>query len=561
MDARQLFCIVLVLMLSSGNGYPADRILQQGATDAISGSFLRPLKSDFITPAQLGLTHEESKIPNETGSQLRLWKFNVTGAKQTVLFCMGNQGNISTHLAYTKLLCDGGFNVVMFDYQGFGGSQGSASALSLYADTCKVAAHLIDDMKLDPQNLGSFGVSLGSPLAIAVAGKYRFGAVAIEDVLLPGKKLDEIAQHLPKDFASQLAIGTIRNVILPQVDPLVTVKKLNCPLLIMHGERDQLLPPSGSIELAHAAPNMARVWLMADAGHAPETLEIYDGEYGHQLTRFFREAFAGELHEPKLAMSAVADQDQWKATIDIQCTHAGNYQIAVASQDGRCHFLRTHVTGQCQLTQQIAFEPKHVSAILIQNAKPIEQSSWTAIKTPRSSSLENFRRFEADFASQCPLKSHMAISFGALRKTVYRTESDLQWLKERLPPASDVHPDVRPRYARLVASVFGQLPADRQTSLVTFVELLVPFLPEDPYQYFQLENAGFQLQLRDEQLAGALILLAKHHHAQRQLEQAQRLLTTAAKITFQFWPHPERIAKLKAEDRFFESLVPEIFPP
>ncbi len=63
-----------------------------------------------------------------------------------------------------------------------------------------------------------------------------FGAVAVEDILLPTKQLDQIARDLPNDFASKLALGTVRNVILPQVDPLITAKKLSCPILIMHGE-------------------------------------------------------------------------------------------------------------------------------------------------------------------------------------------------------------------------------------------------------------------------------------------------------------------------------------
>jgi hypothetical protein len=531
-----------------------DRFLAQGKTDSLSGSFLGPLKSDFMTPDQLGLQHEEVYIANENGVNLRLWMIPATGGKQTVLLCMGNQGNISTHLAYARLLVDGGFNVLMFDYQGFGKSTGDASVLTLYSDTCRVAEFLISEKKLVPADIGCFGVSLGSALAVSVAAKYQFGAVAIEDTLLPKKMLDQAAQYLPNDFASKIALGTVRNVILPQVDPLTTAKKLNCPILIMHGENDPLLPPAGSIELAGVVTKPKRVWLMEGAGHAPETLEIFDGEYGNQLTTFFKQAFGSGLTEPQVAMKVTPKDQQWQIDVEIDCDEEGCYQVVVADKNGTCHFAKQVIKSKATISEMLTFEPSHVSAVRIQNAKPIDEKSWVATLTERSQSLKNYRNFEARFKTERPEKSKLAISYGMLRQLRYREPSDLEWLTENLPEVTEVHPSVRPRYARFAASVFCGLLVHEQETSVEFIAEILPFMPADPYEYYQLENAGYQLQLRDEGLVATLILLAKHRYDQGQLEASKQLLQMASKTTRTNWPTANGIEQLKLGQNFYLSI-------
>ena len=531
-----------------------DRSLVQGKTDSLSGSFLGPLKSDFMTPDQLGLQHEEVYIANGNGMRLRLWMIPATDAKQTVLLCMGNQGNISTHLAYAKLLVDGGFNVLMFDYQGFGKSTGDASVLTLYSDTCRVAEFLTSDKKLAPADIGCFGVSLGSALAVSVAAKYQFGAVAIEDTLLPKKMLDQATQYLPNDFASKIALGTVRNVILPQVDPLTTAQKLNCPILIMHGENDPLLPPAGSIELAGVVTKPKRVWLMEGAGHAPETLEIFDGEYGNQLTTFFQQAFGSGITEPRVTMKVNPRDQQWQVEIEIHCNEEGCYQVVIADKNGKCHFAKQTIKTEATITEMVAFEPSHASAIRIQNAKPIDEKNWVPTLTERSQSLKNFRNFEARFKTERPEKSKLAISYGMLRQLRYREPSDLEWLSKNIPDVSAVHPSVRPRYARFAANIFCGLLVHEQETSVEFLAEILPFLPADPYGYYQLENAGYQLQLRDEGLVATLILLAKHRYDQGQLEASKQLLQMASKTTRTKWPTVEGIEQLKLGQNFYFSI-------
>ena len=246
--------------------------------DPLSRQFMAPMRDDFVTPDQVGLKYEDVRFRNHAGTALRGWYFSVEGAEFTVLFCMGNTGNVSVNLPYAQLLTDGGFNVLLFDYQGFGGSDGVATALSLFSDASSAFDYLTTGRQINSGKIGVFGVSLGSPLAVAVAATRKAGAVATEDLLLPTDRVASLRASLPNDFATRLALGTLETVVFPQIDPLLNIPKLECPLLLMHGEHDRLIPPMSTIRAAALAMSPKRVWIMSDTGHAPESLEVNDQE-------------------------------------------------------------------------------------------------------------------------------------------------------------------------------------------------------------------------------------------------------------------------------------------
>ncbi|MEO2019768.1 MAG: hypothetical protein ABGZ53_36005, partial [Fuerstiella sp.] len=80
--------------------------------DPISQVCLRPMKGDFRRPEQVGLPASEVTFANAGGQQLRAWFFPGQDAQQSILFCMGNTGNISLMLPYAKILQQGGYDVL-----------------------------------------------------------------------------------------------------------------------------------------------------------------------------------------------------------------------------------------------------------------------------------------------------------------------------------------------------------------------------------------------------------------------------------------------------------------
>ncbi len=131
------------------------------AADPVSQACLRPMKGDFRGPDQVGLTASEVHFVNVGGHRLRAWFFPVKNAGQSVLFCMGNTGNISLMLPYAKILQQGGFDVLLFDYQGFGESEGVPSVSALLTDCLAAFDFLQVHTQRAPEDIGVFGVSLG----------------------------------------------------------------------------------------------------------------------------------------------------------------------------------------------------------------------------------------------------------------------------------------------------------------------------------------------------------------------------------------------------------------
>jgi hypothetical protein len=90
-------------------------------------------------------------------------------------------------------------------------------------------------------------------------------------------------------------------------------------VFFLHGERDRLLRPSGTLRIAANATVSKRIWLIPDTGHAPESLETNDREYAGQLTAFFREAFAGSVEEPEVELTVTRQHPDVKG-LAIQAT-------------------------------------------------------------------------------------------------------------------------------------------------------------------------------------------------------------------------------------------------
>ncbi|MDG1898165.1 MAG: alpha/beta hydrolase [Fuerstiella sp.] len=285
---RTLFMVFLVLTCLSVADVSAETPKAVTTADPISQACLRPMKGDFRRPDEVGLTASEVHFANAGGHRLRAWFFPVKNARQSVLFCMGNTGNISLMLPYAKILQQGGFDVLLFDYQGFGESEGVPSVGALLGDCLVAFDFLQTHTQRAPEDIGVFGVSLGSFLALTVAAEKNVGAVAVEDAFIPDETLDRFSAHVTGDSAvAQMTLQGIKFFLLKRVDPLHNVTRLQCPVFFLHGERDRLLRPSGTLRIAANATVPKRIWLIPNTGHAPQSLETNDREYAGQLTTFF----------------------------------------------------------------------------------------------------------------------------------------------------------------------------------------------------------------------------------------------------------------------------------
>lgn len=535
----------------------------------ISRGALIPWKRDVATPDRITSEFEEIHIINGQGNRLRGWYFSCAEATHTILVCSGNTGNISLSLPYAKLLLDGGFNVLLFDYQGFGGSEGIASVASLCTDTEAAFQYLTREKRLKANEIGVFGISLGSILALMIANEQKAAAVAVEDVFIPEQILERFGVREDDPNAMKgMAIRVAKKLLLGRVDPLQNTKACECPVFLMHGLNDRLLPFYGTVQVADVLNSRGQVWLMDQAGHAPETLEVNDREYAAQLTRFFRASMTTQVSSLKLklksqqvGMSKAAGSrvgyqifESSVTLVDLPDEHRERRPVQLVFVDRRARYrvVRTMMAiGETRLWR-LPFEPVHCSATEFQYVTPRTIPAMkraldveTDVVHEWDPELSDFSRHRASLVKwsrrvfKNPGVAHHLMSnyglnyFRAPRYLKDYPDSDVQNLLSFLKSESGCPPEIYARYARLLARLYcWPLPKKTARAVqfsndakrVALVETMLTLLPQDKEDYFELGNASFQYQFRDAVISDAIFRLARLRLRDGRVDAARQLL-------------------------------------
>ncbi|GIW51717.1 MAG: hypothetical protein KatS3mg081_1072 [Gemmatimonadales bacterium] len=188
----------------------------------------------------------------------------------TLLYCHGNKHNIDEYWDRVMWLHELGANLFIFDYRGFGRSEGkSASETGLLADGEAALNYLLSRPEVIPDSVGYYGYSLGAVVAIYLAADRR-------DPLF-------LVAESPFASAASLAQGSV-NLLLPagwltqgRFDNAERVKRIRTPLLLLHGSEDDLVRfrDNGRVVWENA-PQPKRLILVKGARHddVPQTLGI-----------------------------------------------------------------------------------------------------------------------------------------------------------------------------------------------------------------------------------------------------------------------------------------------
>jgi hypothetical protein len=179
------------------------------------------------TPAALGLAYEDVEVTTDDGVRIHGWL--LPGPRPaTLLYCHGNAGNISHRLPKLEAFHNRlGLSILIFDYRGYGRSEGRPSEAGTYADARAMNAWL---RQRDPGALVYLGASLGASVATALAAEDPPAALVLE-----------------APFASVQAMA---NATVPgagwlfrtRYDTLGTVGRAGAPLLVLHGDADEVVP-------------------------------------------------------------------------------------------------------------------------------------------------------------------------------------------------------------------------------------------------------------------------------------------------------------------------------
>lgn len=217
-----------------------------------------PEPGQEVTPAAVGLAYEEVVFLATDGTHLNGWLVPGQSDAPIVLFCMGNAGNISHRLETLQLLHDLGVAVFIFNYRGYGLSEGKASEKGTYHDVAGALA-LLNQRGWPAGRVIIFGRSLGAAIGLEVALRTAPAGLVMESAFTSITAMGR--HHYP---LIQRLLGWL---IGAKYDNLNKIAGLESPLLLIHGEDDTICPPHMAEELYTRAPLKKQLLWIPGADH------------------------------------------------------------------------------------------------------------------------------------------------------------------------------------------------------------------------------------------------------------------------------------------------------
>jgi fermentation-respiration switch protein FrsA (DUF1100 family) len=238
-----------------------------------------PSRAHDVTARALGLAHEEVALVAEDGVRLDALFLPARNSRVTVLFSHGNAGNLSHRLdrvifLQARLAAD----VLLFDYRGYGGSEGSPDEEGTYRDGRAAYRWLTEVRGVPAERLVLFGESLGSAVALDLAVSRACRALVLE---APFTSVPDMARVLLPFFP--------RSLVRTQYDNLAKIPRLRAPLLVLHGDRDEVVPFVQGRRVFEAAPEPKRFYAIPGAGHN-DTYVVGGDAYWRAVAEFLEAA-------------------------------------------------------------------------------------------------------------------------------------------------------------------------------------------------------------------------------------------------------------------------------
>ena len=228
-----------------------------------------------LTASAAGLTGvEDLKLAGTDGVVLQAWYSPARPGKATILFLHGNGGEIAERGERFAAYQSQGFGVFFLSYRGYGASTGSPSEVGLVSDAL-VAYDWLTARAVKPEAIMLVGESLGSGIAVQVAAQRKVGALALE---APYASVANIA-------ASIYWWMPVRLLIKDKFDSFAFIGKVHVPLLITHGDQDNIIPLTQGQELFALANEPKQMVVVAGGDHGT----IFSLETWMREMRFFEQ--------------------------------------------------------------------------------------------------------------------------------------------------------------------------------------------------------------------------------------------------------------------------------
>ena len=266
---------------------PADHIVDVAAGwfDKGGGNrmFYLPTRDEPATPETWGYAYEEVEFNSKDGTRLYGWVIapKAGKAKGTIVFSHGNADSMAYHLGFSTWLAKAGYQVLMYDYRGFGKSGGQVDRKGMIEDVS--AAFSYAKSREDSKGLGliSYGHSLGgakSITALATNPVAGLKAVIVEGTIA---SYQAIAEHLGGRVGSSL--------VTDEWSPQDYIAKIApVPVLVIHGTKDRVVPVGQGKRLFECAAEPKLLYEVENGRHG-DSLVRNKGEYRKRMLAWMAE--------------------------------------------------------------------------------------------------------------------------------------------------------------------------------------------------------------------------------------------------------------------------------
>ena len=213
--------------------------------EKLSSCTLTPITLQTPNGIKLDAVFAETTTPAET--------------KKTILFSHGNAGNLLHRVGKIDKMCTAGFNVFIYDYRGYGRSEGSPTVTNAISDGKTALKWLLDAKKISSKNIVLYGESLGTGVAAELLREsgLQFAALVHESGFaslsaMAGRRIPLVGSYILKRD-------------LPTSE---TIRNYHGRLLVIHSRKDEVIPYSDSELLHNICPSPHKtLYTIEGAGH------------------------------------------------------------------------------------------------------------------------------------------------------------------------------------------------------------------------------------------------------------------------------------------------------
>lgn len=249
-----------------------------------------PERTLWTTPESEGFSYEEVMLKTNDGVNISAWYVPAENERGVLLFCHGNAGNISHRMDSIRIFHDMNLSVLIFDYRGYGNSEGKPSEDGTYLDAEAAWDYLVRVKQKKPEKVVLFGRSLGAAVAAEIAQRKNPGALILESAFT---SVPDIGQSLYPFFPVRL-LSKYRYATVEKIADIA------CPKLIIHSPEDEIIPFRFGQRIFERA-SQPKEFLSIRGGHN-EGFLMSGKIYTEGIRKFLEKYLVVQTNAPSLAI-------------------------------------------------------------------------------------------------------------------------------------------------------------------------------------------------------------------------------------------------------------------